>query len=577
MPARSQLGRLRERKLVEWTFAYLAGAWLVFEVSDAVGGHLGWPDSLYIVLLVLLAFGFFATLILAWYHGEKGRQRASGPELLMIAILLGIAGIALTSIGGQAPATIDAKGATEPPDLDGGRPAIAVLPFENLSSEPHNTFFAAGIHEEIIGQLAKISGLAVISRTSVMGYAEETKSTREIAAELGVDFILEGSARRDLDHVRVTVQLIEGATDRHVWVENYDRELTVGSLFEIQDDVAGRVAVSLTAAILRGDAASMRESRTTELSAYDAYLLGRHHARDRVEDGLQRAIGYYREAVRIDPKFAAAYAALAGTYALLPMYSSAPPAEWFPLARAAVDTALALDSTLVEVQTAAAYVAWRVKRDWREAELRYRKVLRLSQSASDGHLYLACILVQRERGQEALAHVEQLVRLDPRSFVAMNVAAAVNHVLKRFPETLAYARRARELSPDNIDPPRLIALSLYALGRFEEARAELHDQLGGGDWMEHLPNDLTAARAGWRAHRAAHPDLKVDVYWQVQVAALLQDRDVTMQLLQQLHAAGSPWISWAVQYPIMDFLHDEPAFMRIATEAGVVLDRRRRR
>ena len=200
--------RLRERKLVQWSLAYLAGAWLLLEVVDVLGGRLGLPDSLFLILLVGLGVGFLATIVLAWYHGEKGRQRVSGPELLIIAGLIAIGG-ALVMIVAPGASDPESTGEASPETLAGSSDslAIAVLLLENLSPDPDDAFFADGLHEEIISQLARIRTLRVTSRTSVMGYrGDDRPSAREIAAELGVGTILEGSARRGGNTVRVTVQ-----------------------------------------------------------------------------------------------------------------------------------------------------------------------------------------------------------------------------------------------------------------------------------------------------------------------------------------------------------------------------------
>ncbi len=179
----SFLQDLKERKLVQWAIAYLAGAWVVFEVSDAVGGRWGLPDVVYQGLFILLVVGFFVTMVLTWYHGEKGRQRVSGPELMMIALLLVLAGTGMSLLrgGGGAPETVTPAGEPEHP-----RTAIAVLPFQNLSADGPYAYFASGLHDELLTQLAKVAALSVRGRTSVMGYAGTDKSIKEVGQELEV-------------------------------------------------------------------------------------------------------------------------------------------------------------------------------------------------------------------------------------------------------------------------------------------------------------------------------------------------------------------------------------------------------
>ncbi|MCK5652654.1 MAG: hypothetical protein KAJ42_14795, partial [Gemmatimonadetes bacterium] len=184
MPDSSLLQRLKERKLVQWALAYLAGAWVLFEVTDAVGGRWSLPDVFFQGLFVVLAIGFFVALVLAWYHGEKGRQRVSGPELLMVAALLVIAGGVLSLLGGGEEVSEPTGTATPAAEPEHPRTVIAVLPFQNLSADGPYAYFAGGLHDELLTQLAKVAALKVISRTSVMGYAgTNLPPLRQIASE----------------------------------------------------------------------------------------------------------------------------------------------------------------------------------------------------------------------------------------------------------------------------------------------------------------------------------------------------------------------------------------------------------
>jgi serine/threonine-protein kinase len=195
----SLLDHLRKRKLVQWAIAYLAGTWVVFEVTDAVGGRLGGPDVLYRGLLVVLGIGFLVTLVIAWYHGEMGYQRVRRTELLIVAALLVLAGGVLTSLPGGPKEP-------EPPDGPAGsyeRTAIAVLPLRNLNADGPHGYFAGGLHEELLTQLAKVATLRPISRTSVMEYEETDMQIGKIAQELRVGSVLEGSVQVLGERLRV--------------------------------------------------------------------------------------------------------------------------------------------------------------------------------------------------------------------------------------------------------------------------------------------------------------------------------------------------------------------------------------
>jgi len=313
MPSPSLLQRLKERKLVQWGVAYLAGAWLLYEVSATVGGHWNLSDGFFQGLFVVLAIGFFVVLILAWYHGEKGRQRVSGPELLMVAALLVVAGVALSMLpGGEAR--------VQRPNRDRGgddRPVIAVLPLENLSPDPENDFFAAGVQEDLTAKLEGVSTLAVISRTSADHYRdrENRPPLPQIASKLGADFLLEGSARIVGDSVRITVQLIEGATDVHLWAEDYTAPYSVEDYVRLQSDMVQRIASDLRASVSPEDKAWLEAVPTGSLEAFEAYLRGNEaYIAERQELSILQeypSVTWYEEAVSLDPSFALAHARLA--------------------------------------------------------------------------------------------------------------------------------------------------------------------------------------------------------------------------------------------------------------------------
>ncbi|HEV2122232.1 MAG TPA: hypothetical protein VGW38_05595, partial [Chloroflexota bacterium] len=241
----SLVDRLKEHKLVQWALAYLAGAWVMLQVAGELRDTFAWPPVIVRAFTVLLAVGFLAALVLAWYHGEKGAQRVSGPELLMLTALLVIAGVAVAFVGraDESP-TATITGSADPPaapmEIPADRESIAVLPFINMSGEQENEFFSDGITEDILTNLSQIRGLKVISRTSVMQYKGTQKSLRQIGEELGVGHVLAGSVRRAGDRVRISAQLINARTDEHLWAERYDRQLK--DIFAIQSEIAEQIA-----------------------------------------------------------------------------------------------------------------------------------------------------------------------------------------------------------------------------------------------------------------------------------------------------------------------------------------------
>ncbi len=228
------------------------------------------------------------------------------------------------------------------PGSDKNKRSIAVLPFKNMSGDPENEYFSDGIMEDVIAQLAKISGLKVISRTSVMQYKGENRNLREIGDELEVAFILEGSVRRAGDKVRIVAQLIDAESDDHLWVETYNEELT--QIFSIQSAVAEKIAQSLKTRITGAETERIHQKSTNSIAAYDLYLKGRYHWNKRLPTELNTGISYFRKALDIDPNYALAYTGLADSYIILGNYYLSPPSESFTNAKRAAEKALDLDT-----------------------------------------------------------------------------------------------------------------------------------------------------------------------------------------------------------------------------------------
>src|SRR5204863_4299172 len=228
MSEQNFLQHLKQRKLVQWAAAYIAAAFALMQGIDIVAQRFGWPEQTMRFVIIVLSIGLFITLVLAWYHGERGAQRVSGTELLILALLLAVGGGFLWhfATGAREPA---AKVVSEEKTTTtlSAVPAksIAVLPFENLSSDKENAYFADGIQDEILTRLSKIADLKVISRTSTQHYKSAPGNLSEIAKELGVAHILEGSVQKSGDAVRVNVQLIKAANDSHLWADTFDRKL----------------------------------------------------------------------------------------------------------------------------------------------------------------------------------------------------------------------------------------------------------------------------------------------------------------------------------------------------------------
>jgi TolB-like protein len=304
------LQRLKQRKLVQWAIAYVAAAFALLQGIDIVAQQFGWPEGVRRGITLALVVGFFVTLVLAWYHGERGAQRVSSTELLIIGLVLALGGGFLWRFA-AASRTADNKTATAPNESKSviNAKSIAVLPFENRSRDPDNAYFADGIQDEILTRLSKIADLKVISRTSTQHYKSAPENLPEIAKELGVAHILEGSVQKTGDAVRVNVQLIKAANDSHLWADTFDRKLT--DIFSVESEVAKTIADHLRAKLTGQEEQVIGAKPTDNVEAYDAYLRGLAYTlKPTTTANLLAAQKYLREAVRLDPNFALAWAEL---------------------------------------------------------------------------------------------------------------------------------------------------------------------------------------------------------------------------------------------------------------------------
>jgi serine/threonine protein kinase len=342
--------------------------------------------------------------------------------------------------------------------------SVAVLPFENLSPDPDNAYFANGIQDEILTRLAKIADLKVISRTSTQHYESKARNLREIAKQLGVANILEGSVQKADDQVRVNVQLVNAQTDSHLWADTFDRKLT--DIFAVETEVAKAVADQLQAKLTGQEKQAIAAKPTDNPEAYDAYLRGRAFAGGSPFDksNVERTIQSYQEAVRLDPNFALAWACL--SYAQSGSYwlgQDASPAQ-LAAAKDAADRALALDPNLPETHLALGYYRYYGQRDYTGALAEFQQAERGLPNSVD--VIEAIALVQRRLGrwEEAIGGFRRIVELDPRSKNAYNMLAVTYWCLRRFPEALATADRALAWEPANRDALGVKVFVFWAMG-----------------------------------------------------------------------------------------------------------------
>lgn len=325
------------------------------------------------------------------------------------------------------------------------RKSIAVLPFENLSEDKANAYFADGIQEEILTRLSRIADLKVISRTSTQQFRNAAGRIPEIAQQLGVATILEGSVRKAGDKVRVHVQLIDAQSDDHLWAERYDRQLT--DIFEVESDIAGNIADTLQAKLSGAEREAISHQPTTNLAAHELYLQGRFHWRNFLAPGYERVKECFEQAVALDPSYAPAYAGLSLYYSFAAANGIFPPGKW-PLAEVNSEKALKLDGTLGVAFNSLAAVNIYYKRDWSAAEQAFRKGAELNPNFADIKHHYGVVLTLMERKEEALDQMQRAMALDP-FFPGLNLHyGKALFLMREYDRAIAHFARMLEMNPD---------------------------------------------------------------------------------------------------------------------------------
>ena len=324
--------------------------------------------------------------------------------------------------------------------------SIAVLPLENLSRDPEQEYFADGMTEALITDLGKISALRVISRTSVMQYKGTKKPLPEIARELKVDAVLEGTVARSGSRVRITANLLHAPTDRHLWAETYEGDL--GDVLALQGEVARAIADQIRIKLTPEEQGRFAPPRPVNPEAHEAYLKGRYYWNLRTEDGLKKSIEYFQQAIEKDPGYTRAYAGLADSYAVSVMWGFAPPREAYPRAKAAALKALQVDHTQAEPHASLGVAKVDFDFDFVGAEKEYKLAVKLDPSYATAHVWYAVYLALVGRHNEAFTEIKRAQELDPLSLSISAVGAAVFLYARRYDEAVAECQRTLELKPD---------------------------------------------------------------------------------------------------------------------------------
>ncbi len=500
------------------------------------------------------------------YTGEVGnpqvptkfRQAVKKRRLALIAVLILVA----AAVGGGYYFF------SRRPAFKAPNKSIAVLPFENLSHDPDNAYFAEGMQDEILARLSKIADLKVISRTSTQKYKSAPDNLREIAKELGVANVVEGSVQKAADQVRVNVQLINALNDAHLWGDVYDRKLT--DIFAVESDIAKTIADTLQAKLTGAEKQLIATQSTSDTIAYELYIKGRLLWSRRGGENLRQAIAFYEQAIARDPNYALAYAGMAEAYVILPFYAGTPQGEVFPKARAAALKALQLDDKLAGAHTG---LAWALCYDFDMVGSisEFQRAIALNPNYATAHQwYGRHPLTALGRLDEAIAEGKRAIELDPLSPVINTDLGQTLFMARRYDEAIAQVRKTLEIDPTFYYAHYTLGMALQLKGDLPAAIAEYTKAQQLSDDLR-IPVLLAAAKAQSGDKDAAKQMLAqleelnrhryVRSYWRALLYLSLGKHDEAIRWLEKGVADHEGLeIAWIKVDPMLDPLRGDPRF-----------------
>jgi TolB-like protein/Flp pilus assembly protein TadD len=571
----SFFAELRRRNVYKVAVAYAVVGWLLIQVGTQVFPFFEIPNWGVRLIVLLIVAGFPIAVILAWAFEltPEGIKRTEDADLITpgvsrkqrwiyVVIIAGALSVGLFFLGRYTAtnvANLPAK-------------SIAVLPFENLSRDPDNAYFTEGIQDEILARLAKIADLKVISRTSTQRYKSSPDDLPQIAKRLGVSNILEGSVQKTADQVRVTVQLLNAATDAHLWGETYDRKLT--DVFAAESDIAKAIADTLRAKLTSSEQNALAARPTENTEAHQLYLRGRYFWNKRTGADFKRAIGYFNQAIDKDPNYALAYAGLADAYVLLPAYAEASPKDSLPQAKAAARKALELDGTLGEAHATLGNALVAYDLNLAEANREFRRAIELNPNYATAHQWYAeSGLVPLGQFDEAIAEARRALELDPLSLVINADVGTTLTSARRYDQAIEQLRKTVEMDPGFYYAHWTLGDALELMGRNEEAIAEYKKAIALNDdplppaLLGHLyanigrKDEALAILKQLRELRESSKQRYVSPYNLALIHIGLGQKEEAIQLLEETYEERDGYnIAFLKVEPMLDPLRGDPRF-----------------
>ena len=599
---------LKARKVRRTLAIYVSSALTAIAVLRLFSEAYSIPTSIFPIVVTLLTFGVPSAFVFAWYHRKEGTQKFQKKEVIIHAFILVLAISVSSRFVGKTRLSL------LPPDAK----SIAVLPFKNMSASKEDEFFSDGITEDILTQLSKINDLRVISRTSVMKYKDTQKTAREIAEELNVGTLLEGSVRRSGDRVRIVGQLINARADEHLWAETYDRELK--DIFAIQSEVAQKIASSLKAKLSPEEKERIERRATQDTEAYALYLKGRSYYNHYTKEDNEQSIVFFKKALQLDSAYALAYAGLGDAYSQrVQRYGFV--MAWLDSAVVAAKLALSFDPDLAEGHKALG-LAYDNEGKGRLALEQYYEAVRINPNYVSAIRNIGLINYRAGKYDEALQQAQKSVALAPDDMYGYLQSGMALQALGFDSAAIHWYERALQLEPKNPFPRIGLGRLQLTLGNIAEARTQVDSVLTAApDWyigldlatsVEILAGDYAKARTYFEktgrpadhtlafllmklgnstgARRilsesitekteqlkegAEGPDCALALAYD---HSLLNNRTEALRWLRQAIDAGWRDYRWAMRDPILESLHSDEQFKSMMGQVSAEVDEMRDR
>jgi TolB-like protein/Tfp pilus assembly protein PilF len=581
----SFFSELKRRNVYKVAVAYAVVSWLLIQIATQVFPFFEIPNwAVRLVVLVLIA-GFPVALVFSWAFEitpegivretdvapGKSITHHTGKKIVAMTIVLAIIAAGLLAFRLFGPKLVVpqyGKAAKAIPEK-----SIAVLPFDNLSEDKSNAYFAEGVQDEILTRLTKVADLKVISRTSTQHFKSEPDDLPQIAKQLGVAHVLEGSVQKANDQIRVNVQLINALTDAHLWAETFDRKLT--DIFAVESEIAKTIADTLQAKLSGSEQHAIAARPTENTEAHQLYLKGRFFWNKRTGTDLKKSIDYFEQAIAADPNYALAYAGVADAYAFLPGYTAGTPGDCYPKAIAAAKKAIELDDSLAEAHTSLAIAIWLYNFDSSQAIREFKRAIELNPNYAIAHQqYGNVLLTALGRFDDAIAQGKRAIELDPLSLVINAHLGSDYHYARRYDEGIAQLLKTLEMDPGYYFAYVNLGQALQMKGARDSAIAEYQKAQALNDDPSVL--GLLAyvyAASGNKTEALKILDQLQELFKQRYVAAYsfallylgLGNKEEALHWLEKSYQdrAGSD-IGYIRVDPLLDSLHGDPRFEALA-------------